>query len=139
MSSTANSPKTPQEIRNHLNLHHCTEAYHRHGLVPPEVLVFTDGAVAAAKLMECWWLLDAIASYQYHRKLQVHSLTSRFVVWRMTTRNGGGMLTAHADWDSKNHSAFPPFLSQKIHATTFPLPEFTLWQEGNVLLLPSEH
>lgn len=139
MSSTANSPMTAQEIRNHLDQYTCTEAYHRHQLVDPRLLVFTDGAVGAAELMKCWWLLDIIASYQYDRTLRALVDARHFVVWRITVVDGEGIVSAHEDWDNQHPEEFPPVIKQKIEYTDFPLPEFYLWQEGNVLLLPSEH
>ena len=125
-----NTTKTPQEIRDYLSNFVGTQHYYLH----PFGLRMTDGVRAAADLMECWWLIDIIASY-FDKTEERH-----FTVWRLVKQsNGTASVTAYNDWDEDDHKAFPPMIQQHIRFTDFPLDEFVMWQESGVLILPSEH
>jgi len=129
----ANTTKTPQEIRDHLDQFIGTTQYHKH----PLGLLLTDGVVAACELMKCWWLTDVIASHQWDKKIKANP---SFIVWRFVKRDDdSATVSAHSDWDDENPKAFKALVSQEIPFTNLPLDEFVLWQESGVLLLRSEH
>jgi hypothetical protein len=77
------------------------------------------------------WLIDAIASYQGEKKLQTRGL-KEFQVWELKVKDKKGILTCKAD------SGIPPVITQEIEYTDFPF-DISIWVEGGVALLPSEH
>jgi hypothetical protein len=122
------SVATADEIRSELAECWCTSAYHS-GL--GQNILLTDGAFLMAELCGAFWLLDIIASYQRKPKLKKID----FQVWRLTidTTTGAGMVTC-TDGNNKK------LAEKELDYTDFPLPEgITLWKEGDVILLPSEH
>lgn len=103
-----------------------TERYHRHTLAR---LLYTDGVEFLAENADCYWLIDAIASYQPQLKSQ---RLREFQVWTLTVKDRSAILTCREDSDCE------PVVTQEIEFTDFPLPEIKLWVENGVLLLPSE-
>ena len=97
----------------------------------PFGLLHTEGVKFLADNADCWWLIDAIASYQPQVMKDRHY--QEFQVWKLVAVGSLGILTCRKDSDQK------PTIEQKIPYTDFPLPEITLWVEGGVLILPSEH
>jgi hypothetical protein len=129
--------KTPEEIESGLAQFYGTEGYTRlsplHGR-----LVCTDGVVWLAENAECFWLIDAIASYQ-RDAMKDESLQS-IQFWKLTVKDRLGILICERD---EGDVAF----TQTIRFTNFPLPEIKIWVEAGsvgdkpvmVCLLPSEH
>ena len=96
-------------------------------------LVFTDGVEQLREDADCYWLVDAIASYRR---------TEPFQVWELVVNaDKSAVLTMKEDSGRK------PKVTQKIGYTDFPLEKIELWVEEGyvgdspcmVLLLPSEH
>jgi hypothetical protein len=99
-----------------------TEAYHKLTLTP---LNCTDGVKYLAENGNCFWLIEAIASYRRKEPFQV---------WKLKVGDRqSAVLTMREDTDS------PVLVEQKFDWTDFPLPEIKLWLIDGVLLLPSEY
>ena len=97
----------------------------------------TSGVQTLAEESKCYWLIDAIVSYQLSVKIRQEP----FQVWTLKVENNQGVLTCGDGNDT------PPLISQKIPYTDFPLEEITLYLEdgsldgehfAKVLMLPSE-
>lgn len=78
------------------------------------------------------WLIDAIASYQGEKALRAERL-QEFQLWELAVAGNKAVLTCKEDTDA------PEVVRQEIEYTDFPLEHITLYVEGGVLLLPSEH
>jgi hypothetical protein len=117
--------KTPEEILNIIKHSIGTTKYTKHWLG----YLMTDGIVALAEAADCFWLLDAIASYRHNK-----NLSKDFQSWKLKvdTENKTATLTG----TNGNDKAI---VSQDIEYTTFPLDEVDIWVEGGVMLLPAEH
>ena len=130
--------KTATEIRNFLaQCYGSDRPYTKHSLV--RQLVFTDSVRQLREMADCFWLVDAIASYQ--PKLT----TEEFQVWKFDcdTDSKRGVLTCE---DGNNNE----LVRQEIEYTDFPLDTLTLWAElggygsadnwipAMVLMVPSE-
>ena len=117
-----------------------TERYHRFSALFRRFLL-TDGAKWLADNAECYWLFDAIASYQPKclkdaslRDMQFWTLTKNAV-------NGGATLKCERDTGDKHP------IVQEFPYTDFPLDEIKIWVEPTeinsgaamVAYLPSEH
>jgi hypothetical protein len=103
-----------------------TETYHHNFLG----LMFTDGVKYLAERVGAYWLIDAIASWQP----EVRKIEPEFQLWELAVNeDSSAVLTARRD------THLPVIASQKIPYTDFPPPGISLYVEGNVLLLPSEH
>jgi len=89
---------------------------------------YTDGIRFIAQKAEAYWLLVHILSNQKIPDLK----GQEFQVWRMKVADSSAVITVE-DGDKNILKKFD------IPFTDFPLNELTLWVEGNVLLLPSEH
>jgi hypothetical protein len=121
---------TDKQALNNLGQFTGTDQYHRH-----LNLLCTDGAMFLAEHADCFWLLDAIASYQ--PKLTTNPRLRDFQLWELVVRGDGGFNAAVlicTDGDTAD-----PIVTQTIEATDFPLPSIRLYVESGVLLLPSEH
>jgi hypothetical protein len=111
--------------------------YTKHALV--KRLVFTDSIRVIREMADCFWLVDAIASYQHKLKKQ------SFQVWKFVcnTKLHLGTLTCG---DGNGNE----LVRQEIEYTDFPLSEIELWcelggygseenwTEAMVLMVPSE-
>jgi len=94
-------------------------------------LKFTDG-IQYLNTNGAGWLVDAIASYQGEIALRTQEMRE-FQLWNLKLDGkGGAVLTCQED------CATPNVVEQKIEYTDFPF-DITLYVEGGVLLLPSEH
>ena len=101
-----------------------TEQYFRHWLK----FNFTDGVKYLADEANCYWLLDAIGSYQYKLK------KVPFQVWILKVNpDNSAVLEMKEDTDQ------PILVKQEIPYTDFPLTEIKLYYIDGVLLLPSEY
>ena len=103
-----------------------TEHYYRHWLG----FNYTDGISFLAKKAECFWLLDAVGSYQKMPKVKKID----FQLWILkVNENKSAVLEMKEDTDK------PALVRQKISYTTFPMQEIELYFQNNVLFLPSEY
>jgi len=90
-------------------------------------LVITDGVKAMAEMFESFWLLDIIASYQSQLR------NEDFQVWTLGKFEDSSAIVICTDGNNR------VVKKQKIGWTDFGADEATIWVEGNVALLPSEH
>lgn len=104
-----------------------TEGYHKLTIGP---LLATDGVKYLCENADCFWLMDAIASYQ--GKQAVKELGIQF--WRFKKLSGGkAVLFCEPDTNVK------PVVVQKLDFTDFPLDEQKIWVQAGVAMLPSEY
>jgi hypothetical protein len=107
-----------------------TENYFRHPGIK-----YTDGIKYLAENADCFWLIDAIASYQ--PALRQNQRLLEFQLWNLELADQSGFSSAVltcTDGDSD-----VPIITQQIERTDFPLLSIRLYVERGVLLLPSEH
>jgi hypothetical protein len=88
--------------------------------------LLTEGVKALADQFKCYWLLDIIASFQT-------LLLEDFQVWTLEKHDDNTATVKASDGNEKQ------LISQAIPYTDFEAVKATVWVEGNVLLLPSEH
>jgi len=97
----------------------------------------TDGVQWLADMARCFWMIDAIVSHQTNVRVS----GEEFQVWTLKVVNHKGLLTC-GDGDDT-----PPFVTQEIPYTNFPLDEIKLYLEDGsldgehldrILMLPSE-
>ena len=102
-----------------------TEHYYKHSFGN---LTYTDGIKYMAEAADAYWLIEAIASYQYDWNI------CEFQIWNLKVfPDDSAQLVMQEDDDE------PRLVVQFIHYTDFPLKEIKLYVENGVLLLPSEH
>jgi len=87
----------------------------------------TDGAMQLATAFHCFWFLDMVASYQ-----QVISKED-FQIWTLK-RN-----TDSSAWITAEDGNGKILVRQQIKYTNFKMEQATVWVEGKVILLSSEH
>ncbi|HEY9598449.1 MAG TPA: DUF6011 domain-containing protein [Cyanophyceae cyanobacterium] len=103
-----------------------TEIY-RHGFFK---MLYTQGVQHLAERAQCYWLLDAIASWQIKPKIK----REPFQVWTITVnQKKEAVLTCVRDTGAK------PLATQRIEYTDFPLPEMKFYLCDGTLMLPSEY
>ena len=128
--------KTVAEIRNFIaQCYGSDQPYIKHSLV--KRLVFTDSIRWIREAADCFWLIDAIASYQSELMQQP------FQVWKFNVVNKSGILTCE---DGNGGE----LVRQEIEYTDFPLDKIELWcelggygseanwTEAMILMIPSE-
>ncbi|MCC3411594.1 MULTISPECIES: DUF6876 family protein [unclassified Microcoleus] len=104
-------------------------------LQPYQLLIsLTEGVAFLAKEAECFWLIDAIASYQPEIKKSGNQMLKDFQIWELTRQQECKFLLV-----CKEDSETPPAFQQEIEFSDFPLDEIKLWLSGGILLLPSEY
>jgi hypothetical protein len=118
-----------------------TEHYYRHSLV--RSVVYTDGVKAMAEQAGAYWLIDAIATYQIHRRVTADPQLQCFQAWTLERHETGIRLCLRRD---KGGSVV---LFKSLPVTDFPRDDipFDLWvepgevddREVKVILLPQEH
>lgn len=102
-----------------------TEQYHRYSCG----MLLTDGVVDLSMECKSFWLLDEIVSGQ--RNDDIKSLQNKG--WKLKLIEGNSYnLTCD---DGNGNVVF----KKKITDCDFPYKNVTIWVEGNVILLPSEH
>ena len=106
-----------------LRQYNCTDNYYSYLCG----MVITDGAKAMADKFKCYWLLDIIASYQLELK------SEDFQVWQLQVCKNRSAEVLCTDGNDNI------LKQQHISYTDFEEDKATLWVEGNVILLPSEH
>ncbi|MFM6191173.1 MAG: DUF6876 family protein [Planktothrix sp.] len=121
-----------------------TEEIHRNFLGFP----YTDGIQYLAEQAKAYWLIDAIASYQYQLKRDEY--LAYFQVWVLSVVGEGerkfpfilpeenykAVITC---WSDTPKEGIKPAVIQQIEYTKFPLIEIKLYVSGGVLMLPSEY
>ncbi|NJM67494.1 MAG: hypothetical protein HC851_18380 [Acaryochloris sp. RU_4_1] len=115
-------------------LAHCkgSESHYQHCLG----IRYTEGVKTLAEKGKCFWLLDAVASYQSGKLIKTNPNLQEFQVWMLTVNEDHtAVLACYED----SPSVCDPVITQAIPLTDFPLPEIKLYVEYGVLLLPSEH
>ncbi|MCU0543265.1 MAG: hypothetical protein MUE44_14010 [Oscillatoriaceae cyanobacterium Prado104] len=94
----------------------------------------TEGVKFLAKEAECFWLVDAIASYQPEIKQSGNQMLAEFQIWELTRKLECEFLLV-----CKEDSNTEPACSQEIEFSDFPLDEIKLWLCDGTLMLPSEY
>jgi len=103
-----------------------TQIWYKHPLFPS--FRYTDGVKYLATHAECYWLLEAIFSYQSIPEIK----SEPFQVWKLVKQGDAATLSI----EDGNDNVIKEF---KIPFTDFPLEEYTLWLTNKVLLLVSEY
>ena len=131
---------TAEQLKTELSQFNGTENYYKHSLG----FSYTDGINFLAENAECYWLLDAIGSYQH--KLRLNPMLRDFQLWLLVVGNNHPFIKPEAEcmavltcWEDTPVKGKKPAVSQQIHLTDFPLSEIKLYFEFGVLLLPTEH
>lgn len=106
-----------------------TENYYCNKNYPFE---YTDGIKYLVENGGCYWLLDAIVSWQKEPIVKGDSGLNQIQFWRLIVNpDNSAVLTCERDDE--------PVITQQIPFTDFPLEEITLYLCDGVLLLPSEY
>lgn len=123
---------TASELQAELAQCYCSESHYQHWLG----IRYTEGVKTLAEKGECFWLLDAIASYQQVRLIKCNPQLQEFQLWMLTVNEDhSAVLACYEDSPSTCSS----LIIQEFPFTDFVLPEIKLYVEYGVLLLPSEH
>ena len=117
--------KTKEQIKQELMQFTGTENYFRH----PFGIVFTDGIKFLADECQCYWLIDAVASWQCDEKVKLED----FQVFKLRVSEDRSAVLNIEDGNSNI------IAKQEIEFTDFPLDGIEIWFSNNVLYLPSEH
>ncbi len=122
------------ELENHTG----TTAYHKFTFFGG--LNGTDGFVDFLQKAKCFWLGDIVGSVQ--AKPKIHN--SSFIIWRIEKDKDGARVSAYSDCESDgSYSIKKRLYVQKMGYTDFPFDKignsYEFYQEGNVVLLKSEH
>jgi hypothetical protein len=130
-----NNRKTPEELTEALTHFGGTESYYRYAF---GISFLTDGVKFLADEAQCYWLLDAIGSYQPELAKHPDERLQGIQFWKLQVNpDKSAVLTCVAD------SGEPPVVTQEIECTDFPLPEVQIWvgieEEKKIALLPSEY
>lgn len=105
--------QSKEEIQNFLDQCHGSDGpYIRSALFGG--LVFTQAVGHFREIAECYWLVDAIASYRR---------TDEFQVWKLWVNDDKSAVLTMEDGNGNEE------IRQKIAHTTFPLREVTFWAE----------
>jgi hypothetical protein len=96
-------------------------------------LNLTDGVHHLRERANSYWLIDIVESVQDLPKIKQNS---EFIVWKIEVdKDKKFKVTAWNDTPYKSK----PLYEQKGDYTDFPLDDYEFYQEGDVLLLKSEH
>ena len=121
--------KTQAEILDGLKNFYGTENYYKYRLFNIEI-VLTDGVKWLCENAGCYWLMDAILSYQ--KKCRKDDMLKGMQFWKLTVKDKSAVLICERDKDNVA-------IQQKIEYTDFPLQEISIWVQNGVALLPSEY
>lgn len=106
-----------------LREHSSSDQYHRYMCG----MFLTDGALAMCKKFSCFWFADVICSYQHKLK------DEEFQVWSLGKNEDSSAIVLCTDGNDR------VLVSQSIPWTDMEADIATLWCEGQIILLPSEH
>jgi hypothetical protein len=127
------TPEQINEIKANLDQFTVTQEYHRWSILFKKHLL-TDGAKYLADKLNCYWLMDAVASW--HGEAMKHEALREMQVWKLTVKGSKALLVCEDGNDNK-------ILQQKIPYTDFLLNEITLWvqpcEDKFVIFLPNEY
>lgn len=101
----------------------CTENYYRYLLG----ILLTDGTKALCETFECFWFIDIVCSYQPELKGE------DFQVWTLIKNEDGSGKVVCTDGNDR------VLKSQTVPFIIFAADKATVWVEGSIVLLPSEH
>jgi hypothetical protein len=113
------------EIKENLKQFTGTEYYYQNVFG----IKYTDGIKYLAESCECYWLIDAVASWQFDEKVKLEE----FQVFKLKVKSDKSAILNIED-GNYNIVAF-----QELEFTDFPLDEIELWFSNGVCYLPSEH
>ena len=129
---------TATELESELCQFNGTEQYYNH-----LGFNYTDGIKFLADNAECYWLLDAIVSYQ--QELARNPMLRDFQLWLLIVgdfhdfiKPEPGNMAVLTCWEDSPELGVKPAVIQQIEYTDFPLPEIKLYLENKVIYLPSE-
>lgn len=88
--------------------------------------LLTEGVKALADRFNCYWFLDIVASFQT-------LLLEDFQVWTLEKHLDNSATVKASNGNKKE------LIKQEVPYTNFEAIRATVWVEGNVILLPSEH
>ena len=107
-----------------------TENWWKHAL---SGYIYTDGVKYVAETFKAFWLLDEIMfATKFEKNPTTKAKMERFGAWTLKVENESAVLTCTDGNDNE-------LLRKEIEYTDFPHPICTMWMEGGVLILPSEH
>ncbi len=115
--------KDASEIRSFLSKCHGSENIYRHFL--PNIC-YTEGVKGLAEIADCYWLIDAIASYQWQPLTKTEAMWDK-QIWNLTVSNNSAVLTCQA------YNSDEECIRQEIEYTDFPLPEITLYCRASAM------
>lgn len=107
-----------------------TEAYHAATFGRVQL---TDGVHFLREKANCFWLIDIVESVQHLDSIKQNA---GFILWIIDVREDK-TATVRALTDSPGTGEV--LYTQELTYTDFPLNHFEFYQEGDVLLLKSEH
>jgi hypothetical protein len=108
-----------------------TETYHKASFFGD--LVLTDGMNYLRNKLNCFWLIDIVASVQHLKDIQEEK---NFIVWLIKIKKDKSFIvTAWNDTPYKSRKLY----EQEGKYTDFLFDRFEFYQESEVLLLKSEH
>lgn len=102
-----------------------TEEYHKYALG----MFITDGVLEVAQKCQAFMLIDEIVNGQLIEKVR----NLGFQAWKLNLIEGNSF---NLSCDDGNENVI---FEKEILFPDFPYNDVTIWIEGNVLLLPSEH
>lgn len=108
-----------------------TEAYHKASFFGN--LVLTDGMNYLRNKLNCFWLIDIVASVQHLKEIQEEK---NFIVWLIEVKKDKSFIVTA--WNDTPYESSKLY-EQKGEYTDFILDRFEFYQESEVLLLKSEH
>jgi hypothetical protein len=130
---------TAEQLKTELSQFNGTENYYKHSLG----FSYTDGINFLAENAECYWLLDAIGSYQH--KLRLNPMLRDFQLWLLVVGDSHEFIKPETEsmavltcWEDTPVLGVKPAVSQQIPFTDFPMSEIKIYLENKVLLLPDE-
>ena len=103
-----------------------TENHYKHWLG----YKYTDGIKYLADKYSCYWLLDAIFSYNTKKFQTKH----RFQIWEIKV-----YIDKRATLTMKEDTNLPNIIKQNIDYSDFSIPELKLYLIEGILLLPTEY
>ena len=114
-----------------------TEQYHK---LTMGSLKFTDGMKYLAEEAKAFWLMDIIGSVQHLPSIK----DTDFIVWVISKTEKGWEVGAYSDCEADgSYSIKKRLYFQSGGYTSFPFDElgasYEFYQEGDVILLKSEH
>mgnify|MGYP001179540579 CR=1 FL=1 len=92
-------------------------------------ILYTDGVKYLAENCQCYWLIDAVASWQYDEKVK----SEEFQIYKLFVNEDK---SAKLQIEDGNYNVVQ---TQEFEFTDFPLRKIELWFSNGVLYLPSEH